>query len=100
MRLMNCCARQLNAIKMATIARYAGDYCPRYRVIESATFEELRDGEIPPALLSTPAFKNAMMMAFLGAAEQNQKSPDEFCLAAGRLFGPSGVYRRQMLEAN
>jgi hypothetical protein len=93
---------QMNAIGMTSIARIAGsnDTCPRYHVIMNAVFEEMREAKIPPELLSTQEFKNAVTIATLGALERKKKDPSDFCRAAWQLFGPGGLYRRQMLEAN
>jgi len=93
---------QLNAIKMTTIARFAGskNTCPRFHVVESAVFEEMRDGGISPAMLDTTELKNAQVIAMMGALERQRANPSDFCLAVWQLFGPQGPYRRQMLEAN
>jgi hypothetical protein len=93
---------QLNAIKMTTIARFAGskNTCPRFHVEERAVFEEMAEGGIPPEMLDSQEFKNAQLMALMGALERQRANASDFCLAVWQLFGPHGLYRRQMLEAN
>lgn len=93
---------QLNAIKMTTIARFAGDgkTCPRFHVVERALFEEMADARITPQMLDTQDVKNAQTLALMGALERQHANPSDFCLAVWQLFGPQGLYRRQMLEAN
>jgi hypothetical protein len=63
-------------------------------------FQELYDANIPPAMLETQDFKNAETMALLGVIEQMTENPSDWCLAVWQLFGPQGLYPRQMLEAN
>ena len=84
---------------MVAIARFPGSHemCPRYQFIMTAVFEEVREADIPPGLLERPEFKNATVIA---AHWSSKQKPSEFCLAPWRLFGPDGVSRRQMLEAN
>src|SRR5258708_40198398 len=102
----NLTEAQINAIKMTTIARFAGskNTCPRFRprfhVVERSVFEEMTDGGIPPAMLDTQEFKNAQTLALLDALDRQRASPSDFCFAVWKLFGPHGLYKRQMLEAN
>jgi hypothetical protein len=93
---------QIEAITTTTIARVAGsdNRCPRFHVIERALFQEFRDANISPAMLETQDFKNAETMALLGVIEQMTANPSDWCLAVWQLFGPQGLYPRQMLEAN
>ena len=94
--------KQINAIKMTTIARFAGsnNTCPRFHVVERSVFEEMADGGIPSARLDTQEFKNAQTEALLGALERRRANASDFCLAVWKLLGPNGLYKRQMLEAN
>src|ERR1700688_232931 len=80
--------KQINAIRMTTIARFAGsdDTCPRYHVIMSAVFEEMREADIPPELLETQEFKNAVTIAMIGAFERKNKDRSDFCLAVWQQF--------------
>jgi hypothetical protein len=93
---------QLNAIMMTTIARFAGSgkTCPRFHVVQEAVFEEMADAGIRPEMLRTQEFKIAQALALVGALERQRANPSDFCLAVWQLFGPQGLYRRQMLEAN
>jgi hypothetical protein len=90
---------QVKAIQMTSLAMLAGRHgnCPSFHVIESALSEEWHDANIS---MDTPKFKNAMNLSSLGPLEQMRKDQSEFCLGAWQLLGPSGLYRRQMLEAN
>ncbi len=98
----NLTETQLNAIKMTAIARFAGsrNTCPRFHVVQSEVFAEMADARIPPEMLDTQEFKNAQTAALLGALERQRVNPSDFCLAVWQLFGPQGLYKRQMLEAN
>jgi hypothetical protein len=93
---------QINTVKMTSIARYAGTHnvCPRYHIIENAVFAEWVDAKIPKEMVGTTYFENVQTVAWLGAIERQRENPSDFCLAAWQLFGPNGVYRRQLLEAN
>ncbi|SRR5258708_20114756 len=93
---------QLNAIKMTTIARFAGSgkTCPRFHVVDKAVFAEMAEARMPPEMLDTQEFKNAQALALLSAVERQRANPSDFCLAVWQLLGPNGLYRRQMLEAN
>jgi hypothetical protein len=93
---------QIEAITMTTVARVAGsgNRCPRFHVIERALFQELHDADIPPAMLETQEYKNAVTMALFGVVERMNADQSDWCLAVWQLFGPQGRYRRQMLEAN
>jgi hypothetical protein len=51
------------------------------------------------AMLDTQEYKNAQDMVLLSALERQIANPSDFCLAAWQLFGPNGLYKRQMLEA-
>jgi hypothetical protein len=91
---------QVKVVTMTTIARMAGDgkNCPRYKVNLNAIFEEMRSADITPAMVDTQGFKNAQTMAIVGAVER-MKDKSDWCLAVWQLFGPNGMYRRQMLDA-
>jgi len=93
---------QLEVITMTTIARFAGSdgRCPRFHVIERAVFQDMHDADIPGGMLETQEFKNAQAIALMGALERKTANPSDFCLAVWQLFGPQGLYKRQMLEAN
>jgi hypothetical protein len=93
---------QLEVITMTTIARFARSdgRCPRFHVIERAVFQDMRDADIPGGMLETQEFKNAQAIALMGALERKTANPSDFCLAVWQLFGPQGLYKRQMLEAN
>jgi hypothetical protein len=98
----NITDKQFEAISMATVALYAGDgkTCPRFHVIEQAVFAHWKEANIPGEMFRTPEFGNVQAEAALSAAEKWTKNPSDFCLAVWQLFGPGGLYRRQMVEAN
>lgn len=98
----NLTETQINAIKMTTIAMFAGskDICPRFHFVQRFVFEEMVHAGIPAAMLDTQDFKNAQTLAMLGAIERQRANPSDFCLSVWQLFGPQGLYRRQLLEAN
>jgi len=98
----NLTENQIKSITMVTVARAAGtgNRCPRFHVIERALFEELHDADVTPAMLETQAFKNVETTALLGVVERRTADPSDWCLAVWQLFGPEGLYRRQMLEPN
>jgi hypothetical protein len=49
---------QINVIKMATIARFAGtnNICPRVHFVEAASFEVMFEAGIRPDMLQSPEF--------------------------------------------
>jgi len=81
---------------MTAIARFAGTRgtCPRFHLIEKAEFAEWADAKIPEEMVGTPYFDNVQTVVWIGA-----ENPSDFCRAAWQLFGPNGLYRRQLLEA-
>ena len=92
---------QINAIQMTAIARFAGTRgtCPRFHLIEKAEFAEWADAKIPEEMVGTPYFDNVQTVVWIGATERQRQNPSEFCRAAWQLFGPNGLYHRQLLEA-
>jgi len=93
---------QINVIKMATIARFAGtkDICPRVHFVEAASFEVMFEAGIQPDMLQSTEFGNVVAEAALVAIEKQRENPSDFCAATWQLFGPGGPFRWQMLEAN
>jgi hypothetical protein len=93
---------QINAIKMATIAKFAGtkNICPRVHFVEAASFEVMFEAGIRPDMLQSPEFGYVVTEAALGAIEKQRENPSDFCAATWQLFGPGGAFRWQMLEAN
>jgi cellobiose-specific phosphotransferase system component IIB len=94
--------KQVEAISTGAAAMFAGDgkICPRFHVIEQAVFAHWREAGIPTEMIHTTEFGNVLADAALGAAEKWEKNPSDFCMAIWQLFGPGGLYRRQMVEAN
>src|ERR1700759_2317686 len=72
---------QINAIKMATIARFAGtkNICPRVHFVEAASFKVMVEAGIRPEMLQSTEFGNAVMEAVLGAIEKQRENPSDFC---------------------
>ncbi|MDB5603460.1 MAG: hypothetical protein JWP25_360 [Bradyrhizobium sp.] len=93
---------QINAIKMATIARFAGtkNICPRVHFVEAASFKVMADAGIRPDMLQSTEFGNVVTESALGAIEKQRKNPSDFCAATWQLFGSGSPFRWQMLEAN
>jgi hypothetical protein len=92
---------QINVIKMATIARFAGtNICPRVHFVEAASFEVMFEAGIRPDMLQSTEFGNVVAEAALVAIEKQRENPSDFCAATWQLFGPGGLFRWQMLEAN
>jgi len=94
---------QINAIKMATIARFAGtkNICPRVHFVEAASFKVMVEAGIRPEMIQSTEFGNVVMEAVLGAIEKQRENPSDFCAATWQLFGPGGPFRFwQMLEAD
>jgi hypothetical protein len=93
---------QLSAIKMATIARFAGtkNICPYVHFVEAASFKVMADAGIQPDILQSPEFGNVVVETALVAIEKQRENPSDFCEATWKLFGPDGASRWQMLEAN
>jgi hypothetical protein len=93
---------QISAVKMATIARFAGtkNICPHVHFGEAASFKVMADAGIEPDLLQSPEFGDVVTEAALVAIEKQRENPSDFCEATWKLFGPGGALRWQMLEAN
>jgi hypothetical protein len=93
---------QINAIKMATIARFAGtkNICPRVHFVEDASFKMMADAGIRPDMLQSTEFGNVVTEAALGAIEKQRENPSDFCAATWQLFGSGSPFRWKMLEAN
>ena len=93
---------QINVIKMATIARFAGtkNICPRVHFVEAASFKVMVEAGIRPEMLQSTEFGNVVTEAALVAIEKQRENPSDFCAATWQLFGPGGPFRWQMLEAN
>ena len=93
---------KINAIKMATIARFAGtkNICPRVHFVEAASFKVMVEAGIRPEMIQSTEFGNVVMEAVLGAIEKQRENPSDFCAATWQLFGPGGPFRWQMLEAD
>jgi hypothetical protein len=93
---------QISAVKMATIARFAGtkNICPHVHFVEAASFKVMADAGIEPDMLQSPEFGDVVTEAALVAIEKQRENPSDFCEATWKLFGPGGALRWQMLEAN
>jgi hypothetical protein len=93
---------QISAIKMATIARFAGtkNICPLVHFVEAASFEVMTDAGIGPDMFQSTEFGNVVVETALVAIEKQRENPSDFCEATWKLFGPGGALRWQMLEAN
>jgi hypothetical protein len=93
---------QIKAVQMTAIARFAGTRgtCPRFHLIEKAELADWADAKIPEEMVGTPYFDNLQTVVWMGAIERQRENPSDFCRAAWQLFGPKGLYRRQLLEAN
>jgi hypothetical protein len=93
---------QINAIKMATIARFAGtsNNCPGVHFSETASFKVMIDANIRPEILQSPEYGYVAAAAILGAGEKRRENQSDWCAATWQLFGPGSPFRWQMLEAN
>jgi hypothetical protein len=93
---------QIEAISTSMIMRYAGDgeRCPRFHVIERAVFAHFTEAKIPATMLGTKEYANVSAVAGMDAVKMWTQNPSDFCLSVWQLFGPGGLYRRQMVEAN
>jgi len=87
--------KQIMAIKMATIARYAGtnNICPRFHFNETASFKVMIDAGVRPEMLQSVEFGNVVAEAILGAAEKHHENLSDFCAATWQFFGPGGPFR-------
>jgi hypothetical protein len=92
--------KQIMAIKVATIARFAGthDNCPGVQFSENASFKVMIDAGIRPEMLGSTEFSNVVAEAILGAGEKLQENRSDWCAATWELFGPGTHLRWQMLE--
>jgi hypothetical protein len=93
---------QLHAINVVTIANLAGtdDACPRFHVMKNALFAELIEGKVSPAIMDTREFKNAVAFKIADVLLIKKDNVSDWCLAVWQLFGPGGLYRRQLVETN
>jgi hypothetical protein len=93
-------AKQIMAIKVATIARFAGthDNCPGVQFNENASFKVMIDAGVRPEMLGSTEFSNVVAEAILGAGEKLQENRSDWCAATWELFGPGTHLRWQMLE--
>jgi hypothetical protein len=98
----NLTEAQITAIKMVTIARFAGtkNICPRFHFVEAASFRAMAGAGIPPEMLDSQEYRNVVAEAALGAIEKQSKNTADFCAATWQLLGPASPLHWQMLEAD
>jgi hypothetical protein len=70
---------QISAVKMATIARFAGtkNICPHVHFVEAASFKVMADAGIEPDMLQSPEFGDVVTEAALVAIEKQRENPSD-----------------------
>ena len=90
---------QHDAIAHALTAQIAGDgrRCPRFHAIDSAVEQERLEAQAPSEIRAGDEYMKEVNIA-LAIADSTERF--EYCRRAWALYGPSGSYRRKMLEEN
>jgi hypothetical protein len=93
---------QVRAIGFVNAARIAGsgDRCPRFHLIEAATFSELAAAGVTNEMSHSPEFSRVFQATSTASLAKYSANPSEFCATAWKTFGPDGSFKRQMLEQN
>jgi hypothetical protein len=93
---------QIRAIKLATIARFAGtkNTCPRVHFVEVASFKAMADTGIGADVIGSTEFSNVVAEAALVAIEKQRENQADFCAAVWQLVGPTSIVHWQMLESD
>ena len=99
---LDSAARERHYVSVLTAVMLAGrdNRCPRFHMIE----REMREEALASGLSEEDVASEDYNKVFEDAAIENVKSFEEnplaFCYAAWLTFGPTGLYKRQLLEAN
>jgi hypothetical protein len=91
---------QRQTLEIVFKAAFAGtqDNCPRFRLRNRDVGQELLSVGITEDDLKTNEVQDIQNQLFAKTALKWAQNPSDFCNAAWQLFGPHGMYFRQLLE--
>lgn len=92
---------QNRALEITTSAWVAGtsDNCPRFKIMKGEMVGELNAAGLEPDNVKTKEMTDVRQLLMMTMLMKYQLNPSQFCAAAWQLYGPNGLYKRQMLEA-
>src|SRR3974390_1343143 len=95
-------AAQIQTIQVLTGALLAGrdNHCPRFHIIEREVREEVLAAGLSEEDFDSEDFEKVIEDAATEYVKSFEENPSAFCYAAWLTFGPTGLYKRQLLEAN